>query len=66
MHQPVAAGLQQAMSDMQVHLLQYADGFYQIEQSHEGDIRQDVLEGTQEGLQKRQGELEDIAAAGRK
>ena len=62
-HQPVAAGLQQAMSDMQVHLLQYADGFYQIEQSHEGDIRQDVLEGTQEGLQKRQGELEDIAAA---
>ena len=53
-HIPVIGSLQQLLTEFQVRLSVYAEGYYGIDSSYEAEIPQEILEEQQQVLEKGQ------------
>lgn len=51
-HIPVIRSLQQLLTEFQVRLSVYAEGYYGIDSSYEAEIPQEILEEQQQALEK--------------
>ena len=59
-HIPVIRSLQQLLTEFQVRLSVYAEGYYGIDSSYEAEIPQEILEEQQQALEKGREDFENL------
>ena len=59
-HIPVIGSLQQLLTEFQVRLSVYAEGYYRIDSSYEAEIPQEILEEQQQVLEKGREDFENL------